>query len=222
MTNDGVRIYGADWPMVQGCLIEEVRTGILVHNANATLGGLVEGEGNEIRNFADYVSAEHSGIWVYANGHHTVWIRGNTIWQEDPLRRDTGYGITIDKTSNNTAALQAELTDNRLEWLKRGVWVHGYSGTSQNPQVTLLGNCFDNFNYDPLTLSSSDEVLGDPAFVGGGNYNLTASSAAINAGTDAGVPLDYFGGHRPWGGGFEIGAEEYPRQIHIFLPLVMR
>jgi len=85
---------------------------------------------------------------------------------------------------------------------------------------TLFWN--NQYNYGAGVLTSSNEVAGNPAFVGGGNYDLTASSPAINAGTDAGVTLDYWGGHRPWGGGFEIGAEEYPRQAHIFLPVVMR
>jgi hypothetical protein len=78
------------------------------------------------------------------------------------------------------------------------------------------------FTYGTGLVISTDEFVGDPAFVGGGNYELTAPSAAINAGADAGVTLDYYGGHRPWGGGYEIGAEEYPRQVHVFLPVVMR
>ena len=93
-------------------------------------------------------------------------------------------------------------------------------GAGDYASFTLFWN--NLFDYGTGVVISSDEVAGDPAFVGGGNYDLTAASAAINAGTDAGVILDYFGGDRPWGGGFEIGAEEYPRQVHVFLPAVMR
>jgi len=79
----------------------------------------------------------------------------------------------------------------------------------------------NSLNYVPSVLVD-DEIIADPLFVGGGNYDLTATSPAINAGANAGVTLDYYGGHRPWGGGFEIGAEEYPRQKHLFLPLVAK
>jgi len=94
----------------------------------------------------------------------------------------------------------------------------GSTGAAYASHTLFYGN---SVNCDP-TVVNNDEVLGDPAFVGGGNYELTPASAAINTGTDAGVGLDYYGGHRPWGGRFEIGAEEYPRQERLFLPMVSR
>ena len=93
------------------------------------------------------------------------------------------------------------------------------TGAAYASHTLFWNNLYD---YGTGVVISSNEVAGDPAFVGGGNYNLTASSAAINAGTDAGITLDYWGGSRPWGGGFEIGAEEYPRRERVFLPVVMR
>jgi hypothetical protein len=95
----------------------------------------------------------------------------------------------------------------------------GGTGAAYASHTLFWNNLYD---YDPLTVSSSDEVAGDPAFAGPSNYNLTAPSAAIDAGTDAGVYLDFYGGSRPWGGGYEIGAEEYPRRVRVFLPVVMR
>jgi hypothetical protein len=58
----------------------------------------------------------------------------------------------------------------------------------------------------------------------GGDYRLTAFSDAIDAGTDAGIDLDFEGDGRPQGGGFDIGWDETDL-IHItlyrlFLPLV--
>ncbi len=79
----------------------------------------------------------------------------------------------------------------------------------------------NSLNYVPSVLIE-DDIVADPLFVGGGNYELTAGSPAIDAGANGGVILDYYGGHRPWGGGFDIGAEEYPRQKHVYLPLVTR
>ena len=49
----------------------------------------------------------------------------------------------------------------------------------------------------------------DPLFVGGGDYHLTAGSPCINAGTDVGVPTDIDGQLRPFGGGYDMGADEF-------------
>ena len=48
----------------------------------------------------------------------------------------------------------------------------------------------------------------DPLFVGGGDYHLTAGSPCIDAGADAGVYDDIDGDERPWGAGFDMGADE--------------
>ena len=54
-------------------------------------------------------------------------------------------------------------------------------------------------------------VYGDPAFINpaGGDYHIGVTSAAIDAGVDAGVMLDIDGQVRPWANGFDIGADEY-------------
>jgi hypothetical protein len=57
--------------------------------------------------------------------------------------------------------------------------------------------------------------------VGSGNYHLTEPSAAINQGTNAGVTVDWDGESRPWDGGFDIGADEYPPRVRIFLPVIL-
>jgi hypothetical protein len=54
-------------------------------------------------------------------------------------------------------------------------------------------------------------VWGDPGFrdPDGGDYHLRPSSAAIDAGVDAGVGVDIDGDARPALGGFDIGADEF-------------
>ena len=64
------------------------------------------------------------------------------------------------------------------------------------------GNNWVNVAYGPLSLS-------DPAGTTTlGNYSILDSSPAVNAAADAGVDHDFFGTHRPQGGGFDIGAVE--------------
>jgi uncharacterized repeat protein (TIGR01451 family) len=54
-------------------------------------------------------------------------------------------------------------------------------------------------------------IWGDPAFVdaSGGDYNIGSVSAARDAGIPAGVSHDIDGDHRPMGGGYDIGADEF-------------
>jgi hypothetical protein len=64
------------------------------------------------------------------------------------------------------------------------------------------------------TISTTDDVFGDPSFVGGGNpfaaYHVQVSSAAIDAGVDASLDVDIDGEGRPYDTEFDIGADEYP------------
>jgi len=54
-------------------------------------------------------------------------------------------------------------------------------------------------------------LTGDPVFVNPtrGDYHLGSGSAAIDAGTDAGVTTDFEGDPRPLGAGFDIGFDEW-------------
>lgn len=61
------------------------------------------------------------------------------------------------------------------------------------------------------TVISSTNVYGDPAFAdpAAGDYHLTAGSAAIDAGVNAGLVTDIDGDPRPLDTGYDIGADEY-------------
>jgi hypothetical protein len=43
-----------------------------------------------------------------------------------------------------------------------------------------------------------------------------------NQGTNAGVTVDWDGESRPWDGGFDIGADEYPPRVRILLPVALK
>ena len=64
-----------------------------------------------------------------------------------------------------------------------------------------------------ITYTSNQEYA-NPLLTDAGNkdFTLTSSSPAIDAGWDVSAYLDddYFGGSRPQGTAFDIGAHEYP------------
>ena len=110
------------------------------------------------------------------------------------------------------------LTNNIISNFVVGIRRLSTSTGTATASYTLYHN---NDNDHDLGVVSTDEILGgDPAFVGGINYHLTLPSDAINAGTDAGVSIDWDGASRPWDGGFDIGADEFPDRHILFLPLV--
>ena len=57
--------------------------------------------------------------------------------------------------------------------------------------------------------SGEGNIDEDPLFMGDWNYHIWPSSPCVNAGTDAGVYMDIDGQFRPWGYGFDMGADEY-------------
>ena len=77
----------------------------------------------------------------------------------------------------------------------------------------------------PVTVSQSptavvsvkNEYTGDPLFTADG-YHLTAGSAALDKGLDAGVMVDIDGEPRPAGAGYDLGADEL--WITVYLPIV--
>ena len=49
----------------------------------------------------------------------------------------------------------------------------------------------------------------NPLFIKGGDYHLTMISPCIDTGTDTGIYIDIDSQSRPWGAGFDMGADEF-------------
>lgn len=100
-------------------------------------------------------------------------------------------GIHI--TEGNTATLRSTL------W-GAGPWTNGVNWTGDG------------------TVVSHDDLAGDPLFVNpaGGDYHLSAGSAAINAGNLVSVMWDADQDPRPASSGYDVGADERPgASLHL-------
>lgn len=77
--------------------------------------------------------------------------------------------------------------------------------------VTQNANLFyNNGTHTVGTVNGGPSAVANPAFYDHTAYTLTTSSAAIDAGVDAGINRDYFGAPRPQGNGPDIGYAEAP------------
>lgn len=74
----------------------------------------------------------------------------------------------------------------------------------------------------PIT-GASNNITGDPRFANPAldNYHLITGSAAIDAGTNAGITFDFDGDSRSQDAGYDIGYDEFaPR--YIYLPFITK
>ena len=57
--------------------------------------------------------------------------------------------------------------------------------------------------------SGVGNIEANPSFVGGVTFHLRPGSPCVDSGTDAGIYTDMDGQRRPWGTGFDMGADEF-------------
>jgi hypothetical protein len=128
----------------------------------------------------------------------------------------TGGSIGLYVTNGATTASEVALTNTIL--VSHGVGISVTGGST----VTVNGALWFN---TPVTISQAitaavsvqHQYQGDPAFAADG-YHLTAGSAAVDRGADAGVTSDIDGDPRPLGAAPDLGADEL---VSIYLPLVL-
>jgi parallel beta-helix repeat protein len=129
-----------------------------------------------------------------------VHVRGNgsTVWLTNTILVSHTVGITV--TAGNTVTLAATLWGS-------GAWANG----------TDWGGAGD-------ISTGTVNLWGDPTFAGAGDYHIGPGSAARDAGVDAGVRNDIDGEARPFGTGFDLGADECWLEglYYVYLPLALR
>jgi hypothetical protein len=111
---------------------------------------------------------------------------------------EAGYALTV--TLTNTLIISATNAFAVNEWAGE-VSIH-HTNTLTHGVTTL-----HHTEAGSPSFQATNPLTGDPKL--DATYHLQAGSAAIDAGVDAGVTTDIDGEARPWGQGYDIGADEY-------------
>jgi uncharacterized repeat protein (TIGR01451 family) len=165
-------------------------TGVLTNNVIADNQVLIAGAGLYVdaasphllhTTFARNGGGDGSGIDVTG-----VISAPSTVVLTNTVLISHSVGITV--TAGNTAALEATLWGNGIDWGGGGAVVTG-----------------------------THNLWGAPDFLDpeGGDYHIGPASAARDAGVDAGVAVDIDGEARPVGSGPDLGADEFPAALAL-------
>lgn len=137
-----------------------------------------------------------------STGKHQVW--NNTIVS-------SGYAIS------GASSSKIDVVNNII--------VQSYHSISLGiGEISGRNNLFyeNTYNTVPLDNPVTDQ---DPLFVNPANddYHLQKGSPAIDAGADVDLLFDFDGDTRPFGSGYDIGADEFISALYLlFLPLILR
>jgi hypothetical protein len=160
-------------------------------------------------------SSQGGGIWT--RGYAADVYRTEVDLLHNTVADNAGEGIYLGRYTIVT------LTNNIVAAHTVGITNAAPASTTVHANYTLFNG--NSLNYGS-GVTSTNEVLGDPAFMNpaGGDYHIGSTSVAKDAGVNAGVNSDIDGDPRPLGSGYDIGADEFqPDEPHkIYLPLILR
>ncbi len=157
----------------------------------------------------------------YWTEHQAVRVRGGDGWllHNTIARNDNTYGVLIDRGATVT------LTNTIL--VSHTVGISVTAGSTVTLEATLWGSGEwangSDWGGDGSIVTGTVNIWGLPNFVNpyGGDYHLAPGSRAIDRGVNAGVADDVDGDQRPYGAGYDIGADELT-VWRLYLPLVLR
>jgi len=166
---------------------------------------------------ADNATSQDSslGAGLYVCSRSSPTLLHNTIARN---KGKDGSGIYVDEWYGDYSSIA--MTNTIISGHKTGVMAT--AGNSATLESTLWHGNTDNWAGAGV-INHSDDHSGDPKFAFDG-YHLSLGSAAIDKGADAGVTVDIDGKTRPWGGGYDLGADEFDgigEQVNLFLPLAI-
>ena len=162
---------------------------------------------------------------IASNDEDGLFISGGRVQTWHTTVADNG-ATGVDVVNSGQVPGQLEMTNTIIMGPARGVRVMGNDFDPSTVQLiaTLWDNVTDTHIVDAGGLiTTSRDLHGDPIFVGGGDYHLTAASPARNRGWPSPVLRDIDGEPRdplP-----DLGADEYfdPGSIRqVYLPLITK
>jgi parallel beta-helix repeat protein len=157
------------------------------------------------------------GIHVFATATRCVVANNTSFNNQD--------GFVFGNDGSDRSSFDNSIISNNIAFrnVRYGLYESGSVGTHNHYLNNLIdSNCLhEGACNDPRTQTFMitgvliHTVTANPEFVDytgfvNGNYRLTRTSPAINAGTSTGAPAtDFDGGRRPQGGAWDIGAYEF-------------
>ncbi|MEA3309641.1 MAG: right-handed parallel beta-helix repeat-containing protein, partial [Chloroflexota bacterium] len=210
---------------------------VIAHNTGGDYGyGVVIDMGHSALLSRNHIVHNSSGLrlwnnWatlvnnvIAGNEHNGLFISGGEVqaWHTT-LANNGADGVSVMNSGQGGGHLV--MTNTIIADSAVGVRVTDYGGRSSTVQLaaTLWDNVTDTQIVEGGQITRTRDFDGDPAFVGSGDYHLTAVSPARNRGWPSDVQQDIDGEPRdplP-----DLGADEFfdPDSIRqVYLPLVMR
>jgi hypothetical protein len=204
---------------VDGCDIILDRSSVLSNTASDSGGGLYlyRSEATLVNSVVadNQASGAGSGLYVRYSSPRLVHI---TLARNQG--GDGGLYITGEENVEGYSPSTVVLTNVILVSHTVGITVTGGNTATVNGVLWYA---------TPLTVSTAptattvvqNEYIGDPAFAADG-FHLGSSSAAIDRGVEASVTDDIDGDRRPYGNGYDLGADEWTDWRFVYLPVVLR
>lgn len=164
----------------------------------------------------------YEGNYVDNNQGGGIWTSGgdNEIIRNNVVVNNGGPGIVVVKSSGAAAPTGTATNDvvyhNTVvnngwgESWGSGIHLQDCAGANVRDNI-VYGNRTPYFQSGDTGTTLANNVTANPLVVNaaGGDYRLTASSPAIDAGANVGITIDRIGTTRPQGGGYDAGAYEY-------------
>jgi len=198
----------------------------VVHDIQAMGFSLASEQGGLLENIRLYNNIAYNnlvGLWLSAcciatHPFKDITIINNTFAYNG--QDGWGGGIGIENTQVQNVVIRNNICSQNI-----------YSQMAAPPSILLeltVDHNLTDGDRDPEFEfhGESDLVDVSPSFVNPlmGNYHLLAGSPAIDHGSAAGAPgTDFDGQARPYGTGYDIGADEYvPFTNFVYLPIILR
>jgi hypothetical protein len=196
---------------------ENLDGNIIWGNAASDLGGgliLYETNTTLINNVvADNQASKGSGLYFVGTSarllHTTIARNGSAQHAE----KTPGDGVGIYVAPGDTISSQILLTDTILVSHTVGITVAVGNTTRLDATLWGTGTWANGTDWagEGSIMTGTINIWGEPSFAGAaaGDYHIGRASAARDSGIGAGVFYDVDGDPRPFGTGFDLGADEF-------------